>query len=738
MKAILQKLRSIKNADYIALSGITIIVVLFFFKLFYPQLSIFVTPDFGQSDLFQLNYPAKYALFDALHHNTLPLWNMYIGTGFPQLAEGQIGVFNLTNLILYKIFPFVVAINLTYMVVFLTAAIGTYVYCRYIAFTSLTSFLCSILFAFSGIFFTHASHINLIQASSYLPWAFLLTHAYINTKNRILIYLEVLVLSQQYFSGFPQVTLITLIGLIVFYAFHNKNNLQRASIYIAPLVLIILVASTIAIQFLPSKELLEISTRKDGFLQSQAAKYSFPWKHFAGFINPDIFGTPTNGTYPMFNRFGDSVFWENTGYIGIIPIMLALIALLHKKTRQRHKDYLLLLFISALLMTGKYSPIYFIFSFFPLNYFRAPSRFIILFVWSLVLISGFGFELLQKVLKKYVSIKYSDILLLIIICVSISQLLLYGYSYNPSGEASLWLQEQNITKSIPNDSRYYTVGSGLLWNSYFSTSGWSNKEPYIFMQNFTKPNSNVMYKKSSFEVYPILESKRFSYMSQLIDANISISPDSNIFTISDVGKRLLIMNNISTLISSLKNQELGTRAKLDSGQQTITSYQSDNPLPHAYIVSDYQHIDTVDDFSNKLSESQFDPLATVLLEKNIKDFSKPSENRKNIWSAKIVDAQHTNLSLRTTSTENGFLVVSDLFYPGWYAAIDGEETEIFAANLAQRAVYLPKGNHSVTFSYRPASFKIGLIISAAGHLLIGCLIFLEFFVLKNRNTVSNI
>lgn len=57
---------------------------------------------------------------------------------------------------------------------------------------------------------------------------------------------------------------------------------------------------------------------------------------------------------------------------------------------------------------------------------------------------------------------------------------------------------------------------------------------------------------------------------------------------------------------------------------------------------------------------------------------------------------------------NGVLVLTDTYYPGWRAFVDGKETKIFPADVAFRAVALRKGEHSVEFLYLPLSFKIGL------------------------------
>ncbi|MBU0567008.1 YfhO family protein, partial [bacterium] len=58
---------------------------------------------------------------------------------------------------------------------------------------------------------------------------------------------------------------------------------------------------------------------------------------------------------------------------------------------------------------------------------------------------------------------------------------------------------------------------------------------------------------------------------------------------------------------------------------------------------------------------------------------------------------------------DGFLFLSDTYYPGWKAYVDGIETRIFRANYTFRAIQIKEGKRRVEFIYRPKSFTIGLI-----------------------------
>ncbi len=57
------------------------------------------------------------------------------------------------------------------------------------------------------------------------------------------------------------------------------------------------------------------------------------------------------------------------------------------------------------------------------------------------------------------------------------------------------------------------------------------------------------------------------------------------------------------------------------------------------------------------------------------------------------------------------LVLTEIWYPGWKARIDGRLTEIYRVNYCQRGVWLEKGRHNVRFSFKPPAWQWGFIIS---------------------------
>jgi uncharacterized membrane protein YfhO len=77
--------------------------------------------------------------------------------------------------------------------------------------------------------------------------------------------------------------------------------------------------------------------------------------------------------------------------------------------------------------------------------------------------------------------------------------------------------------------------------------------------------------------------------------------------------------------------------------------------------------------------------------------------------------------LAVESRDAGYLVLSDLDYPGWTARVDGRPAAILPANAAGRAVEVPPGRHRVELRFEPASLRYGIVVSAVAALLVAVL-----------------
>lgn len=133
-------------------------------------------------------------------------------------------------------------------------------------------------------------------------------------------------------------------------------------------------------------------------------------------------------------------------------------------------------------------------------------------------------------------------------------------------------------------------------------------------------------------------------------------------------------------------------------------------LPRAFFVSNY----IIEEDPQKIADYLFNPLFqiqnTLILESQPKEF----ESVINSASGEVVIARYEpqTVDVSVSAKQNGFLFLSDTYYPGWKALVDGRKTNIYRADYAFRAVPVSAGNHTVRFVYDPISFKIGLGTSA--------------------------
>jgi hypothetical protein len=59
----------------------------------------------------------------------------------------------------------------------------------------------------------------------------------------------------------------------------------------------------------------------------------------------------------------------------------------------------------------------------------------------------------------------------------------------------------------------------------------------------------------------------------------------------------------------------------------------------------------------------------------------------------------------------GWLVVTDMWFPGWTCTVDGEVRLIYPWDYLFRAIQVPAGRHEVVFRFQPFSYRLGQAIS---------------------------
>jgi hypothetical protein len=137
-------------------------------------------------------------------------------------------------------------------------------------------------------------------------------------------------------------------------------------------------------------------------------------------------------------------------------------------------------------------------------------------------------------------------------------------------------------------------------------------------------------------------------------------------------------------------------------------YENKQALPRAFMVHQAIQAESPAAALAYFQGRTIDPRQTVILEAAVATPPLTSPTSTQASSPTIVNETPQLIELETQSTEPGYLVLLDTFYPGWVATVDGQPTPIYQANYLGRAVFVPAGGHQVRFEYRPISFRVGL------------------------------
>jgi hypothetical protein len=148
-------------------------------------------------------------------------------------------------------------------------------------------------------------------------------------------------------------------------------------------------------------------------------------------------------------------------------------------------------------------------------------------------------------------------------------------------------------------------------------------------------------------------------------------------------------------------------------------YQNSDALPRAFIAGDVYHSENKQQILDFIFNPKTDLRKTAAVE------NYPGIGSGMSGEADIISYTPNKIVITTNSLQGGMLVLTDAFYPGWTARIDGKLTKVYRADYAFRAVELPAGNHRIEFIYNPNSWKAGLAVSAAGLIIV--LLILHYF-----------
>jgi hypothetical protein len=152
----------------------------------------------------------------------------------------------------------------------------------------------------------------------------------------------------------------------------------------------------------------------------------------------------------------------------------------------------------------------------------------------------------------------------------------------------------------------------------------------------------------------------------------------------------------------------------------VKIYENLTVLPPAFVVHRARVVPDDGAALDLLGDPAFDPAREAILAEGEALLAEGAQSEAGSV-AHIVAYEPEQVQLRVNLDAPGYLVLTDTYYPGWTAEVDGQPAPIYRADLYFRAVPLDAGDHQITLRFQPASARLGLGLSLAAWLALALL-----------------
>ncbi len=136
-------------------------------------------------------------------------------------------------------------------------------------------------------------------------------------------------------------------------------------------------------------------------------------------------------------------------------------------------------------------------------------------------------------------------------------------------------------------------------------------------------------------------------------------------------------------------------------------------LGNAWLVDRVKTVEGADAEIKALGETNLAREAVVG-----KDFAAAlgeTSPQDSLSEVRIKSYKPNEITYDASSSKGGVAVFSEIYYPGWTAAVDGREVPVARADYVLRAVALPAGKHEVRLTFKPRSVRVTETAAYAGY-----------------------
>ena len=709
----------------------------------------------------------------------IPLWNPYFFSGQPLLANAQSALFYPSNLLLFFLNAGEVA-TLRGAINILVAGLFTYLLCRELDISWTGSTLSAVAFAFSGATTVGPSHAyaNVLVWLPFMLWGaeriFRSEHPLLwGLMTGIGVGLSIL-------GGHPETTVHNVMVLTLYFGarlLFAERLWQQRPRRLAAFALAIFCGLLIgAVQWIPFAEFLSQAgemTRNRSWREASKF-YTAEWlPNLASTITllyPNFFGNPADTTYLWpFSNYQN--YLEQSMHFGLLSLALAVAAPFAHRRRRSVTTFALLALL-CLLIALRF-PVFEAVNHLPIlnriNNTRLKWMFSLLgavlsgfgldalvqsaqadksrdrrVIWAFgsVLVAGLAILGLVGVLKYvlvptglvspdagldntlyavfslrqartmasvctvfagvgiYLLLRFGRPILqsragMLVLGVTFVELLVITYGYNAIMPQEMIAPPVELTQTLAEDPTTFRVLSAdrAFWPNYGALYGFAHVGGY-----------DLPVHRRQAELYRAQGGRGATYLQLW-------SPDWP----------LVNWMNVKYIVSMRELDDPGLEPVLRT--DTYFLYRNPDVLPRAYMVYETEIVEREAEAIDRLTNGIFNFQQRVLLEHPLPSLEaqaiETDHRREKESSVEIVSYDHDELEIEVSTESAGLLVMSELYTPGWQAQVDGRRIQLHRANFAFRAVYVPEGEHRVTLSYHPLSFRVGSILSLLGLMTFG-------------------
>jgi hypothetical protein len=287
-------------------------------------------------------------------------------------------------------------------------------------------------------------------------------------------------------------------------------------------------------------------------------------------------------------------------------------------------------------------------------------------------------------------------LVILLICID---LWLAHEGLNPGTSTSLYqtpVTFNNNLQSLLGNQRIYIDALNeeeIKYQRFFRFNSFIPQEDWINLKDVYLPDSSMLLGISSANNFDPVVPARYEFWMQYLD-NTTLPVRNAMLQLMDVSVIEEVNSKTSTGISLTP---LSGSARYHWSSCAVTAASEQNAWD--LLIN---RLETSTNESGSL-------YAPVIIEGQ----EIPKSSCLSLSSAAIIPQVETpnRIVVKTQGDSGGWLVVADVWYPGWIAKVDGKTTALLHADYLFRGVAIPAGEHTVELVYQPVSFYAGVAIS---------------------------